>query len=147
MPFFTAMTQRKSMREASPTAKALTFAAGETGTTVISLVAAFFALQSGILGEGLLLSDGGADVAATIATTVTPKGDYAKALKYCGPVKHLSRRPPEPRLGPGVLPALIRPSAWRTLLEGLRHVPIATPSAESWLHIRTPLRWRTTSRE
>jgi hypothetical protein len=61
MPFFTAMTQRKSMREASPTAKALTFAAGETGTTVISLVAAFFALQSGILGEGLLLSDRGVE--------------------------------------------------------------------------------------
>ena len=59
MPFFTAMAQRKSMREASPTAKALMFAAGETGTTVISLVAAFFAWQSGIPGGGLLLSDGG----------------------------------------------------------------------------------------
>jgi len=81
MPFFTAMTQRKRMREASPTTKALMFAAGRTGTTVISLVAAFFAWQSGILGGGLLLSDGGVDVAARIATTVTPKGDYAKALK------------------------------------------------------------------
>jgi hypothetical protein len=61
MPFFTAMAQRKSMREASPTAKALMFAAGETGTTVISLVAASFAWQSGIPGGGLLLSDGGVE--------------------------------------------------------------------------------------
>jgi hypothetical protein len=30
-------------------------------------------------------------------------------------------------------------------MEGLKHVPIASPSAESWLHIRTPLRWRTTA--
>jgi hypothetical protein len=55
------MAQRKSMREASPTAKALMFAVGETGTTVISLVAAFFAWQSSIPGGGLLLSDGGVE--------------------------------------------------------------------------------------
>ena len=32
MPFFTAMTQKESMRAAAPTSKALMFAAGETGT-------------------------------------------------------------------------------------------------------------------
>ena len=61
MPFFTAMAQRKSMREAGPTPKAPMFSAGETGTTVISLVAAFFAWQSGIPGGGFLLSDGGVE--------------------------------------------------------------------------------------
>ncbi len=42
------------MREASPTAKALMFAAGETGTTVVSLVASFYAWQSSIPGRGFL---------------------------------------------------------------------------------------------
>jgi len=148
MPFFTAMTQKESMREASPTAKALMFAAGETGTTVVSLVAAFYAWQSGIPGGGLLFwVMVGWNVAATIATTVTPKGDYAKALKVLWTVKHPSRQLPEPRLRSEALPAFIRPSAWRNLLEGLKHVPTASPSAESWLHIRTALRWHTTSRE
>jgi hypothetical protein len=145
MPFFTAMTQRESMREASPTAKALMFAAGETGTTVVSLVAAFYAWQSGIPGGGLLFwVMVGWTVAATIATPPRRRGTMLRRSRYRGPVKHPSRRPPEPRLGPGVLPALIRPSTWRNLLEGLKHVATASPSAESWLHIRTPLRWRTT---
>jgi hypothetical protein len=61
MPFFTAVAQRKSKREAGPTPKAPMFSAGETGTTVISLVAAFFAWQSGIPGGGFLLSDGGVE--------------------------------------------------------------------------------------
>ena len=144
MPFFTAMTQRESMREASPTAKALMFAAGETGTTVVSMVAAFYAGQSGIPGGGLLFwVMVGWTVAATIATPPRRRGTMLRRSRDCGPVKHPSRRPPEPR--PGVLPALMRPSTWRNLLEGLKHVPIASPSAESWLHIRTPLRWRTTA--
>ena len=54
MPFFTAMTHKESMRAASRRAKALMFAAGETGTTVFSLLAALYAWQSGILGGGIL---------------------------------------------------------------------------------------------
>jgi hypothetical protein len=75
MPFFTTITQRESMREASPTAKALMFAAGETGTTVVSLVAAFYAWQSGIPGGGLLFwVMVGWTVAATIATPPRRRG-------------------------------------------------------------------------
>jgi hypothetical protein len=54
VPFFTVITPRESMREASPTIKTLIFAAGERGTTVVSLVAAFYAWQSGIPRGGLL---------------------------------------------------------------------------------------------
>jgi hypothetical protein len=82
MPFFTAMTQKESMSTASPAAKALMFAAGETGTTVISLLAALYAWQSGIPGGGILFWVMVVwNVVATVATTVTPKGDYAKAIR------------------------------------------------------------------
>jgi hypothetical protein len=82
MPFFTAMTQKESISTASPTAKALMFAAGETGTTVISLLAALYAWQSGIPGGGILFWVMVVwNVVATVATTVTPKGDYAKAIR------------------------------------------------------------------
>ena len=82
MPFFTAMSQKESMRAAGPTSKALMFAAGETGTTVVSLAAALYAWLSGIPGGGILFWVMVVwNVAATVATTVMPKGDYAKALK------------------------------------------------------------------
>jgi hypothetical protein len=43
MPFFTALTDKESMRRASPLAKASMFAAGETSTNVCSLAAAAYA--------------------------------------------------------------------------------------------------------
>ena len=82
MPFFTAMTSKESMRAASPTAKALMFSAGETGTTVFSLLVALYAWRSGIPGGGVLFWVMVFwNIAATVGTTVTPKGDYAKALR------------------------------------------------------------------
>ena len=82
MPYFTAMTSKESMRVASPRAKALMFAAGETGTTVVSLLAALYAWLSGIPGGGILFWVMVVwNIAATVVTTVTPKGDYAKALR------------------------------------------------------------------
>ena len=81
MPFFTAMTQKDSMREASPMSRALMFA-GETATTIFSLLAAFYAWQSGIPGGNVLFWVTMVwNVAATVTTTVTPRGDYAKALR------------------------------------------------------------------
>ena len=82
MPFFTAMTQKESMRAASPRAKALMFAAGETGTTLFSLLAALYAWRSGIPGGGVLFwAMVFWNIAATVVTALTPKGDYAKALR------------------------------------------------------------------
>lgn len=58
------------------------FAAGETSSTVCSLLAALYAWQSNIPGGWILFAFTVAwDIAATITTSVTPKGDYAKARK------------------------------------------------------------------
>lgn len=81
-PFFTVVTEKESMRCASPMAKALMFAAGETSTTVLSLLAAWYAWQSGTPG-GLILFIITLiwDIGATITTAIIPRGDYAKALR------------------------------------------------------------------
>jgi hypothetical protein len=82
MPFFTAMTQRESMKAASPVAKALMFSAGESSTTIVSLLAALYAWQRGIPGGNILFWVMVVwNIAATITTAVTPRGDYAKALR------------------------------------------------------------------
>jgi hypothetical protein len=58
------------------------FAAGETGTTVVSLVAALYAWQSGIPGGGILFWVMVVwNIVATVAMTIIPKGNYAKALR------------------------------------------------------------------
>lgn len=80
-PTFTAITDKDSMRAARPVAKALMFAAGETCTTLTSLLAAGWAWAQGIPGGGvffgvmLVFS-----IAVTYVTAITPRGDYAKAL-------------------------------------------------------------------
>jgi hypothetical protein len=82
MPFFSAMTQKESIRAASPRAKALMFAAGETGTTVFSLLAALYTWRSGMPGGDILFWVMVFwNVAATVVTAVTPKKDYAKAIR------------------------------------------------------------------
>lgn len=85
MPFFTAMTNKENMKAASSLAKALMFAAGETGTTLVSLIAALYAWLSGIPGGGIPFWVMVVwNLAATVVTTVTPKGDYAKASRLSG---------------------------------------------------------------
>jgi len=69
------------MRVASPIAKALMFSAGESSTTIISLLAALYAWQSGILGGNILLWVIMWNIVASITTSITPRGDYAKALR------------------------------------------------------------------
>ena len=81
LPFFTVMTEKDSMAKASPTAKALMFAAGETATTVCSLAVGWYAWHKDLPGGGILLIFSIIwSLAATITTTMAPKGDYAKAL-------------------------------------------------------------------
>ncbi len=81
-PFFTVMTEKTSMDKASPVAKALMFAAGETATTVCSIVAGWYAWYKGIPGGGVLLVVSIIwSLAATISTAQFPKGDYAKAIR------------------------------------------------------------------
>jgi len=81
-PTFTAITDKESMKAARPLAKALMFAAGETSTTLTSLLAAVWAWGQGLPGGGLFFVVMLVfSAAVTWVTTVTPRGDYAKALK------------------------------------------------------------------
>jgi hypothetical protein len=80
LPFFTAITDRQSLRAASPLARALMFGAGETSSTVCSLLAAGYAWRRRVPGGGvffgvLLIWMLG----ATVVTATVPRGDYAKA--------------------------------------------------------------------
>jgi hypothetical protein len=86
MPFFTVLTEKESMRQARPTAKALMYAAGETSTTICSLLAAWYAWQSGTPGGRILFVVTVIwDIGATITTAIIPRGDYAKARRALRP--------------------------------------------------------------
>ena len=80
-PFFTALTDRPSLVAAAPWRKAVMFATGETATAVCSIAAAAAATALDVPGSGALLTFSIVwNVASTIATAVTSKGDYAKAI-------------------------------------------------------------------
>ncbi len=82
LPMFTVMTEKDSMKKASPVARALMFSAGETSSTVFAIVSAWYAWHSGTPGGGILLVVAIVmSIGATISTTIFPKGDYAKAIK------------------------------------------------------------------
>jgi hypothetical protein len=81
-PFFTAMTDRESMRRAGPAAKALMFAAGETSSSLFSLLAGAYAWRSGIpRGFALFAIAVIFSAVATVMTAITPRGDYTKARR------------------------------------------------------------------
>ncbi len=82
LPFFTALTVKESMQGASAAAKAAMFSAGETSTTVCSLLAAGYAWHAGVPGGNVLFWVTLVLVASsTVVTAITPRGDYAKAIK------------------------------------------------------------------
>ena len=82
IPFFTAMTEKASMQKASAAAKAAMFSAGETSTTVCSLLAAGYAWLSGTPGGfTLFVVTVCWDIGSTIVTSIVPRGDYAKAIR------------------------------------------------------------------
>jgi hypothetical protein len=82
MPFFTVLTEKTSMQKARPVAKALMFSAGETSTTICSLLAAGSAWLSGTPGGfTLFVITIFWDIGSTIVTAIVPRGDYAKAIR------------------------------------------------------------------
>jgi hypothetical protein len=82
LPFFSALTEKTSMQQAGAVAKAIMFSAGETSTTLCTLLAAGYAWVSGIPGGGVLfIATVCWDLGATITTARTPRGDYAKAWR------------------------------------------------------------------
>jgi hypothetical protein len=82
LPTFTAMTEKASMQQARPVAKALMFAAGESSTAVCSILAAWYAWRSGIPG-GLILFVVMIifNAFSTVVTALVPRGDYWKAIR------------------------------------------------------------------
>jgi hypothetical protein len=82
MPTFTVMTEKTSMKKARPLARALMFAAGETSTTVCSILAGWYAWSKGIPGGlAFFIAMVVWNVASTFITARGPKGDYAKAIQ------------------------------------------------------------------
>ncbi len=80
MPTFTVMTKKASMQQARPLAQALMFGAGETSTTVCSILAGYYAWRSGIPGGQILFwVMVGFGLFSTVVTAMVPRGDYAKA--------------------------------------------------------------------
>ncbi len=70
------------MQQASPLAKAAMFSAGETSTTICSLLAASYAWLSGTPGGfALFIITLCWAVGSTVVTAIIARGDYAKAIR------------------------------------------------------------------
>ncbi len=85
LPMWSALTDKDSMRQAKPWAKAAMFSAGETSTTIVSIASAAYAAHAGITGAHALLTGSVLwALAATITVAVVAKGDYTKAMRALG---------------------------------------------------------------
>lgn len=81
-PFWSVITDKPSMRAAAPWRKAIMFAAGETSTAICSIATAYTATALHLSGGGpLLVFTLIWNAVSTVVTAITPKGDYAKALR------------------------------------------------------------------
>lgn len=79
-PMFTTVSTRKSRAAVGRGALAAYYAAGETSTTVCTVLAALLAFLAGVPGGGIILVVSIVWVLIAVATTTfTPKGDYYKA--------------------------------------------------------------------
>lgn len=88
LPMFTSVSTKESRARAGRLAIAAYFAAGETSTTVFSILAALLALRLGVPGaQWLLIIMVVYNAAATVTTALIPKGDYAKALRALRPAR------------------------------------------------------------
>jgi hypothetical protein len=79
-PMFTTVSTKRSRAAAGRRAMAAYFAAGETSTTICTVLAALLAFLLGVPGGGVILAIAVVWVVLAVATTTfTPKGDYYKA--------------------------------------------------------------------
>jgi hypothetical protein len=82
LPTFTVLTKKESMRQAPAIAKALMFCAGETSTAICSILAGWYAWQTGVPGGQILFwAMVFFNLVSTVVTTLVPRGDYAKAWR------------------------------------------------------------------
>jgi hypothetical protein len=81
-PMFTTVSTRKSRASAGRWAMAAYYAAGETSTTVCTVLAALAGFLGGVPGSGVILVVAIVWVVLAVVTTaIAPKGDYAKARR------------------------------------------------------------------
>ena len=82
LPFFGVQTEKVSMQDASPKAKALMWSAGVTSSAIVPALSVFVAWGSGVPGSGWFLVFALVWSLSTLASNWTsPTGDYAKARR------------------------------------------------------------------
>jgi hypothetical protein len=85
-PIFTAITNRPSLRDATPGRRALMFAAGVTFTSISTILFAVVAQALAVPGShDVLIVSVLAAIVATLLTSRDPRGDYAKAWRAVRP--------------------------------------------------------------
>jgi hypothetical protein len=82
LPFFGVQTEKLSMQNASPTAKALMWSAGVTSSAILPTLGAFLAWRSGVPGSGWFCLFALFWAVGTLASNWTSRtGDYSKARR------------------------------------------------------------------
>jgi len=85
LPFFGVQTEKLSMENASPLAKALMWSAGVTSSAVLPTLSAFISWRSGVPQSGAFLLFAIGWAVATLASNWTSQtGDYSKARRALG---------------------------------------------------------------
>jgi hypothetical protein len=83
--FFGVQTEKASMQNVSPRARAVMWAAGVTSSAVIPTLAMFWAWRSGVPGSGLFLLVAIFWAIGTLASNWTSRtGDFSKARRALG---------------------------------------------------------------
>jgi hypothetical protein len=87
LPFFGVQTEKASMQQASPMAKAIMWSAGVTSSAVVPTVGALWAWRGGVPWSKLLFLFALFWSAGTLASNWTSRsGDYSKARRALGNV-------------------------------------------------------------
>jgi hypothetical protein len=85
LPFFGVQTDKASMQNVSPGAKALMWSAGVTASAIVPTLAAFYAWHFGVPWSGWFLLFAAGWAFATLASNWTSRtGDYSKARRALG---------------------------------------------------------------
>jgi hypothetical protein len=85
LPFFGVQTEKASMQNASPVAKAFMWSAGVTSSAVVPTLGAFWAWRTGAPhGRALFLFGVVWSIGALISNWTSPAGDYSKARRASG---------------------------------------------------------------
>ena len=85
LPFFGVQTEKASMQSASPTAKAIMWAAGVTSSAVVPTLGALWAWSVGVPGSKVFVVIALGWAVGTLASNWrSPSGDYSKARRALG---------------------------------------------------------------